>query len=596
MRRAVVVFFLLVLPLFMNMVFFISTTNGLFRIDDYYKTAPPSELVHFDIDLFNNGIDRETILINQVWANSVLWFPMDLVDNLIYDYSSFGNHGTVYGASSTKGYLGNALSFDGVGNSVESTTEYIYDTSLESYTIMAWIKLRSTKGHLWNGIAGIGMENIGLMIDCTDGNQIGAWANGNQGARVTVENLVGEWHFVVAVFTKNDTFVPAKLYLDGQYVGESVIDRSTPASGKGAFAISKTYSLYNTSFDGLIDEVRIFNRALTAQEISWLYNNSWNESLSKYVVELEPGESTQVTFSVKVPEDASVGNIQKFLITAFPSSNPKQVTSQTVTVEVLPNYDLEITLDQDDKRGKQGEILNFQATINNLGNIADTYDIQAVAEGEWGLTLPIESITVPARETGSFNISIRVPFDARPGDYTSFSLKAVSQGNQSLIATVTGKAIATETYRFNITADPKLRQASPGSEATFSLEIKNLGTAPDTVVLAAEDSMGWNIKIEPSSISLEIGETAKTSMQVIVPEDALIGQTNTITINAVSSNDPEASATSLMSVKVVTPFWDLPDVRFIIGISIGILAGSTLITTLFLRRSKTNLKEKWRSQ
>ena len=159
---------------------------------------------------------------------------------------------------------------------------------------------------------------------------------------------------------------------------------------------------------------------------------------------------------------------------------------------------------------------------------------------------------------------------------------------------VNGIAIATAIYRFNITSDPEVRQASPGSEAIFSLELKNLGTAPDNMSLEAENLIGWNIKVDPSNISLEIGETGKATVRVSVPEDALIGQTNTITIHAVSSGDPTVSATSSISIEVVTPFWDMPDVRFLIGVFVGVLVATTLTSTIILRRMHNSGKDKQR--
>jgi len=593
MRRKVIASFFLILSLFMHMVIiFASTTNGLFQIDNYYKAALPGESVHFDMTLVNNEVNRETFLIHHVWENSVLWLPMDLVDNQVYDYSSFRNHGTVYGASWVDGKYDKALQFDGIDNYVDVGTAI---SPGNVFTISAWINPEELQLMM---IAGKGFSgddlngDFQLRIDDTSGRikphlctSAGWNAFLSQG---TVS--AGQWSHVV--FTSDGTTL--RLYINGVLDPNSAIISGTVGTN--------THNLYvglypgpALPFNGTIDEVRVFNRALTAEEIGWLYNNSWSESLSKYNIELGPGESTQVTFSVKVPENATAGYVQKFLLTAFPTSNPESIDTQTVTVEVLPKYGVEVSLDENEKKGKSGEILNFQVAIRNLGNIEDTYDIKAEGGEGWNLSLPAESITVPAEEVGSFNISVTVPLDALPGDYTSFRIQAASRGNQNLTTNVNGTAIATAIYRFNITSDPGLRQASPGSEAIFSLEIKNLGTAPDTIGLEAENLIGWGIKVDPSSISLEIGETGKATVRVRVPEDALIGQTNTITIHAVSSSDPTVSANSSISIEVVTPFWDIPDVRFLVGLSIGVLVGATLISTIILRRAKTNRKENRRS-
>jgi uncharacterized membrane protein len=564
-------------------IIFASTTNGLFQIDNYYKAALPGESVHFDMTLVNNEVNRETFLIHHVWENSVLWLPMDLVDNQVYDYSSFRNHGTVYGASWVDGKYGKALSFGNGNNHIDcgnAASLQIQDT----FSICFWFNSvdvasnqRSIIDKGYNDAFTCGHVNSKLFF--------GAPSTSDQLAGTST--LSAGWNFYTVTYEGKTV----KLYLNGALDGSY----ARVLSFRQTLNLTIGSNNYGGYYTGVIDEVRIFNRALTAEEIGWLYNNSWSESLSRYNVELGPGESTQVTFSVKVPENASAGRVQKFLLTAFPLSNPEHIENQTVTVEVLPKYGVEVSLDENEKKGKPGEILNFQAAIRNLGNIEDTYDIQAEGGEGWNLSLRAESVTIPAREVGSFNVSVTVPLDALLGNFTSFRIQAASRGNQNLTTNVNGTAIATATYRFNITSDPELRQASPGSEAIFSLEIENLGTAPDTIGLEIENLIGWDIKVDPSSISLEIGETGKATVRVRVPGNALIGQTNTITIRAVSSGDPTVSADSSISIEIVTPFWDIPDVRFLVGLSIGVLVGATLISTIILRRAKINRKENRRS-
>jgi hypothetical protein len=593
MRWMVIGSFCLIVMLFLPMVIiFASATNGLFQIDNYNKAALSGELVRFDMTLVNNEANRETFIIHHVWENTVLWLPMDLEDNPVYDYSSFRNHGTVYGASWVGGKYGKALNFDGIDDYVEANHSSSLDVST-GITLMAWVKPQDMSEVAWNAIIshggyygdGKGYSFIVML------NRIRVELQGLTPEYLDIGglNLSNDvWYFVVATYSGSKI----ELFVNSKSIG-SVSATGTILPSESTLRVGDRYN--NDRFKGITDEVRIYNRALTAEEIGWLYNNSWSESLSRNNVKLEPGESAKVTFTVKVPEDSRAGHVQKFLLTAFPLSNPEHVETKTVTVEVLPKYDVEVSLDENEKKGKPGEILNFQASIRNLGSIEDTYDIHANGGEGWNLSLPAESLTVPAEEVGSFNISVTVPLDALPGDYTSFRIQAASRGNQTLTTNVNGTAIATAIYRFNITADPEVRQVSPGSDAIFSLELKNFGTAPDTISLEAENLIGWDIEVDPSNISLEIGETGKATVRVRVPEAALIGQTSAIKLHVVSTGDPTVSANSSISIEVVTPFWDIPDVRFIVGLSIGVLLGATLISTLILRRAQIIRKESRRS-
>ena len=581
--------FFFVLVLFMHVVIiFASTTNGIFQIENYYKAALPSESVHFDINLYNNEVNRETFLIYPVWENSVLWLPMDLVDNQVYDFSSFRNHGTIYGASWVDGKVGDALQFA----ADEEYVEIPYSSSLSTtdITIDMWYKPQGL-GHIadkrsWDS------GNKGWFIrQDSDGTITFEQWNGGGSAAGSLSSSgfeYGVFHHLTCVFKAGEYI---KIFKNGVEVASKTSAVTGVCDGDSKLCLgTANWGAPPDWFDGVIDEVHIFNRALTAEEVGWLYNNSWSESLSTYTVELESGESTQMTFRARVPDDARAGYIQKFLLTAFPLSNPEAVETQTVTVEVLPKYGVELSLDENEKTGKPGEILNFQAVIRNLGNIEDAYDLSVEGGEEWNLSLSAESITVPAEDAGSFNVTANVLSDALPGDYMSFRIQAASRGKQNLTTNVNGTAIATATYRFNITTDPQLRQVSPGLETIFSLELKNLGTAPDTIGLEVESLIGWDIKVDPTSLSLEIGETGNATVHVSVQEDALIGQTSTITIYAVSSGDPTVSANSSIAIEVVTPFWDIPDVRFLVGLSIGVLVGATLIITIIFSRMRARVR------
>jgi hypothetical protein len=209
------------------------------------------------------------------------------------DSSGNGNNGTIYGATwTTTGKFGNALSFNGVSNYVQSTTTVSYDTSANNYTISAWIYQTGTAGNTFNSIAGINMPGLGLVIATYSNNQIGAWANGNLGSWITVGDLRNTWHYVVAVFTQSSSWVPAQMYLDGVYVGNSVTDRTTPATGSGTIAASQSYAGYSTYFDGSIEDVQIYNRALSAAEIQTYYQQS--PDFSSYLLAKIPMGTTQI--------------------------------------------------------------------------------------------------------------------------------------------------------------------------------------------------------------------------------------------------------------------------------------------------------------
>jgi len=188
--------------------------------------------------------------------------------NIAYDQSQYGNDGTIYGATRVRGIIGKALSFDGVDDYVEVPDSESLDIT-DAITIMAWIKREST-----------GTRDVIVAKECAyiffieDDDFLKAWLydgniyNGFKSVKIT-DN---KWHFVAMTFDINLAENQLKFYLDG-------VLASTHTHTKQIY--TSTYSLkiglINPGwakpgwFDGIIDEVRIYNRALSEKEIKTLY-------------------------------------------------------------------------------------------------------------------------------------------------------------------------------------------------------------------------------------------------------------------------------------------------------------------------------------
>ncbi|MHC4693823.1 MAG: LamG domain-containing protein, partial [Planctomycetota bacterium] len=178
-------------------------------------------------------------------------------------YDSAGtNDGTIYGATWTTGKIDGALSFDGVDDYVHVGNDSSLMTTGD-LTIIAWIKARGTRAciysHSWNGWGlgfGIGNNNydgrLGFYTK-THGHWIKA------GSSLADDT----WHHVAV--TLSGTMVT--LYTDGIEIGS---ETGTPAANLTGIGLIGLYN-YAWHFGGLLDEIAIFNRALSDQEILEIY-------------------------------------------------------------------------------------------------------------------------------------------------------------------------------------------------------------------------------------------------------------------------------------------------------------------------------------
>jgi len=107
----------------------------------------------------------------------------------------------------------------------------------------------------------------------------------------------GTWRFVC--FVKSTT--TGKYYIDGQFDSEVTADVDVQY-GSNDFVVGKDYEENDDFFSGIIDELYIYNKALTADEISDLYNNYG------YTTENYPGKVLVRKYTDPEPAFSSAGS------------------------------------------------------------------------------------------------------------------------------------------------------------------------------------------------------------------------------------------------------------------------------------------------
>jgi hypothetical protein len=195
-----------------------------------------------------------------------------------------GNNGVLQnGASFASGEIGQAFTFDGVNDYVKIPRTPILDVGYQ-VTIDLWMKadLSSPIGSRIAGLVGsdfFGMEistapaGVFLFISTDNGEHFPTTADSSgQGAIFPA----GEWHHVAGTYDGTNM----QFYLDGQPYGNPrlvsgaispMLSSSFVTLGSEDGRTSSPSCIGTRYFSGLIDEVDIFNRALSASEIAAIY-------------------------------------------------------------------------------------------------------------------------------------------------------------------------------------------------------------------------------------------------------------------------------------------------------------------------------------
>ncbi|PIZ14977.1 hypothetical protein COY51_06770 [Candidatus Desantisbacteria bacterium CG_4_10_14_0_8_um_filter_39_17] len=200
---------------------------------------------------------------------------------------SSGNdiYGEIIGAEWVKGIKGSALEFNGEDAYVDCGSDDILNIA-DAITIECWVK-RTGDGVKWNGIVSKGAGSKGYQtFHYNPSNNFTIYLNTNATGYGSVMGQViplNEWMHLVVTYDSKEKMV--KLYQNG------VMTASKQYEGQITDFAENFYIGRTTGFNyfcGLIDEVRVYNRALTEAEIQEHYKVMGGK---KEIVSSTPGRN-----------------------------------------------------------------------------------------------------------------------------------------------------------------------------------------------------------------------------------------------------------------------------------------------------------------
>jgi hypothetical protein len=189
------------------------------------------------------------------------------------------SNGTVNGATLVSDRFGNAnsaYSFNGTSDYISfPTTKYL----VNSYTYSFWMKITSnpTSAQYMMSIGSPaigGAEGYASFLGANKGIGFGSYAVSGSSAGSTISSppALNQWHHVC--ITRGSAYL--SMYVDGKYVDSQSTGGSNPQYGTGTYAFLIGTRFNNANyFNGSLDDLRIYNRAVSATEVKSLYNETF---------------------------------------------------------------------------------------------------------------------------------------------------------------------------------------------------------------------------------------------------------------------------------------------------------------------------------
>ncbi len=197
------------------------------------------------------------------------------------DLSSYGNNGIVYGAKLTEDRFGNrnsAYLFDGIDDFIRIPDANSLTPTNQKLTIAVWFKIFDTRGKsiMYKGSknnnreysvgvsyaskAGFAINNNGLLGE----NQIGI------NSKINIDN--DKWYFLVGVWNGSEI----KIYVNGKLENTKTVNVTIGNFDSDLFIGAYGGDIEKYAFKGVIDDIRIYNSALSDEKIQELfYENGW---------------------------------------------------------------------------------------------------------------------------------------------------------------------------------------------------------------------------------------------------------------------------------------------------------------------------------
>ncbi|MBR9689337.1 MAG: LamG domain-containing protein, partial [Candidatus Altiarchaeota archaeon] len=211
----------------------------------------------------------------------ITYFSFDEGSGVTAEDFTSDNDGTLYGGTDaslngptwTTGNSGSALYFNGSGYYVNIPNKLSMNNT-DAITVSAWIKRNipsiPTQGIVSKGLLSSSPRTWDVGIDVND-RIFWYIANNDTNFKIIYADSVGVdvWEFITATFNGTDT----SLYLNGSLITTAAFDWTTMQTSAYSIHVGKLRN-QASYFNGSIDDVRIYDRALNDTEILQLYQGT----------------------------------------------------------------------------------------------------------------------------------------------------------------------------------------------------------------------------------------------------------------------------------------------------------------------------------
>ena len=189
-------------------------------------------------------------------------------NSIMYDHSGNKHHGSIQGTTKrVQGKIGNALVFNGKDTFVKVPNHEDFNFGKGPFTMTAWVAVflaDPLPQHIL-GKRSVQEQNY-FHIMRAEGNFLWGFSRGYTLPTSANTYDDGEWHFIAI---SRDASGKATFFLDGKDFSDQF---PQDVSNSAPFTLGNREGT-GEKFKGALDEIKVYNKALTLQELQQIYNS-----------------------------------------------------------------------------------------------------------------------------------------------------------------------------------------------------------------------------------------------------------------------------------------------------------------------------------